>query len=157
MRVGTPPTAGTASQRGEAKQMPVLNKTGGRVDDATTAPSSPVGATEALLEVENMGKQFGKSWAVHESTFEVRRGEFFGLLGPSGCGKSTTLNIVAGFLDPTVGDVRINRNSVVGVPPHRRDTALVFQDYALFPHLSDRQSVVWGKSVSGRVGMGGRR
>src|SRR3546814_3585284 len=69
--------------------MPVLNKTGGRVDDATTAPSSPVGATEALLEVENMGKQFGKSWAVHESTFEVRRGEFFGLLGPSGCGKST--------------------------------------------------------------------
>src|SRR3546814_13975762 len=72
MRVGTPPTAGTASQRGEAKQMPVLNKTGGRVDDATTAPSSPVGATEALLEVENMGKQFGKSWAVHESTFEVR-------------------------------------------------------------------------------------
>ncbi|HEY9565322.1 MAG TPA: ABC transporter ATP-binding protein [Nocardioides sp.] len=130
--------------------MPVLNKTGGRVDDATTAPSSPVGATEALLEVENMGKQFGKSWAVHESTFEVRRGEFFGLLGPSGCGKSTTLNIVAGFLDPTVGDVRINRNSVVGVPPHRRDTAMVFQDYALFPHLSAADNIGFGLKLRRR-------
>src|SRR3546814_12811580 len=109
MRVGTPPTAGTASQRGEAKQMPVLNKTGGRVDDATTAPSSPVGATEALLEVENMGKQFGKSWAVHESAFAVRRGEFFVLLGPSGCGKSTTLNIEEGLPAPTDGDGRIHR------------------------------------------------
>src|SRR3546814_4134655 len=109
--------------------MPVLNKTGGRVDDATTAPSSPVGATEALLEVENMGKQFGQSWAVHESTFEVRRGEFFGLLGPSGGGKSTPLNIVAGYLDPTVRNFRINRNSGVGLPPPRRHTAMELRDY----------------------------
>src|SRR3546814_15055491 len=111
MRVGTPPTAGTASQRGEAKQMPVLNKTGGRVDDATTTPSSPVGATEALHEVENMGKQFGKSWAVHESKFEVRRGEFFGLFCPSVCGKSTSTNIWAGCMYPTFVDVRTYKNS----------------------------------------------
>src|SRR3546814_9763525 len=129
------------SDGGQTCTLRFVNKTGGRVDEATRAPSSPVGATEALLKVENMGRQFGKSWAVHESTFEVRRGEFFGLLGPSGCGKSTTLNIVAGFLDPTVGDVRINRNSVVGVPPHRRDTAMVFQDYALFPHLSAADNI----------------
>jgi putative spermidine/putrescine transport system ATP-binding protein len=99
---------------------------------------------EAHLEVVDLGMRFGAGWAVKDSTFTVQRGEFFGLLGPSGCGKSTTLNIVAGFLDPTEGDVILGGNSLLGVPPHKRDTAMVFQDYALFPHLSAAENVGFG-------------
>jgi ABC-type Fe3+/spermidine/putrescine transport system ATPase subunit len=98
----------------------------------------------AQLEVEAFGKRFGDRWAVQDSHFEVAKGEFFGLLGPSGCGKTTTLNAVAGFVEPSAGDIRIAGRSVLGVPPHRRDTAMVFQNYALFPHLSAADNVAFG-------------
>jgi putative spermidine/putrescine transport system ATP-binding protein len=102
------------------------------------------------LAVESFGKRFGDRWAVQDSHFDVRKGEFFGLLGPSGCGKTTTLNAVAGFVEPTVGDIRIAGKSVLGIPPHRRDTAMVFQNYALFPHLSAADNIAFGLKLRRR-------
>jgi ABC-type Fe3+/spermidine/putrescine transport system ATPase subunit len=96
----------------------------------------------------DLGRRFGVAedgdWAVRDSNFEVGRGEFFGLLGPSGCGKSTTLNLIAGFLEPTHGEVRLSGKLLNGVPPHQRGTAMVFQDYALFPHLSAADNIAFG-------------
>lgn len=100
------------------------------------------------LVAHGLGRRFGVDstgdWAVRDSSFEVARGEFFGLLGPSGCGKSTTLNLVAGFLEPTAGEIRLSGKLLNGVPPHRRGTAMVFQDYALFPHLSAFDNIAFG-------------
>lgn len=99
------------------------------------------------LVLDKVSKEFGGSkpyWAVKESSFEVMKGEFFGLLGPSGCGKSTTLNIIAGFQDPTTGEVRLSGRRLNGVLPHQRHTAMVFQDYALFPHLSAADNIAFG-------------
>jgi len=104
----------------------------------------PAVRAAAQLEIEAFGKRFGDRWAVQDSHFQVGKGEFFGLLGPSGCGKTTTLNAVAGFVEPSAGDIRIAGRSVLGVPPHRRDTAMVFQNYALFPHLSAADNVAFG-------------
>jgi len=100
------------------------------------------------LVAKGLGRRFDVDstgdWAVRDSNFEVARGEFFGLLGPSGCGKSTTLNLVAGFLEPTAGEIRLSGKLLNGVPPHRRGTAMVFQDYALFPHLSAADNIAFG-------------
>jgi ABC-type Fe3+/spermidine/putrescine transport system ATPase subunit len=107
--------------------------------------AAPAPAAGEHLVVRDLGKQFASGdWAVVKSDFEVARGEFFGLLGPSGCGKSTTLNLIAGFLEPTQGEVRLSDKLLNGVPPHRRGTAMVFQDYALFPHLSAADNVAFG-------------
>src|SRR5262249_40431999 len=103
------------------------------------------------LVAADLGKQFASGdWAVIGSNFEVARGEFFGLLGPSGCGKSTTLNLIAGFLEPTTGEVRLSGKLLNGVPPHHRGTAMVFQDYALFPHLSAADNVAFGLKLRHR-------
>jgi ABC-type Fe3+/spermidine/putrescine transport system ATPase subunit len=100
------------------------------------------------LVANGLGRRFGVDstgeWAVRDSNFEVARGEFFGLLGPSGCGKSTTLNLIAGFLEPTAGEIQLSGKLLNGVPPHRRGTAMVFQDYALFPHLSAADNIAFG-------------
>src|SRR5882672_1001944 len=104
------------------------------VEPATVAPPAVTAgaARDPHLVATGLGRRFGAGgggdWAVHNATFEVGRGEFFGLLGPSGCGKSTTLNLVAGFLEPTAGEVRLSGKLLNGVPPHRRGTAMVFQD-----------------------------
>jgi ABC-type Fe3+/spermidine/putrescine transport system ATPase subunit len=99
----------------------------------------------AHLVAVDLSRRFGAAdWAVVGASFEVARGEFFGLLGPSGCGKSTTLNMIAGFLEPTTGELRLSGKLLNGVPPHRRGTAMVFQDYALFPHMSAADNVAFG-------------
>jgi len=85
--------------------------------------------------------------AVRGLNLEIRSGEFFTLLGPSGCGKTTTLRMIAGFEEPTSGDVRIEGQSMAGVPPYRRPVNYVFQNYALFPHLSVWQNVAFGLTV----------
>jgi ABC-type Fe3+/spermidine/putrescine transport system ATPase subunit len=109
----------------------------------------------------DLGRRFGTAaagdWAVRDSNFEVCRGEFFGLLGPSGCGKSTTLNLVAGFLEPTAGEIRLSGKLLNGVPPHKRGTAMVFQDYALFPHLSAADNIAFGLRLRRRSGAEIRR
>jgi spermidine/putrescine transport system ATP-binding protein len=87
--------------------------------------------------------------AVREMNLAIREGEFFSLLGPSGCGKTTTMRMVAGFEDPTQGSVFLHGVDVTGVPPHKRDVNMVFQSYALFPHMSVFDNVAFGLNRKG--------
>ncbi len=98
----------------------------------------------ASLELAGVGKRYGSTWALRDVTLRVEPGEFFTLLGPSGCGKTTALRLVAGFLDADEGEIRIDGAVVTGVPPWRRDLGLVFQTYALWPHLSVFEHVAFG-------------
>ncbi|MFG2014257.1 ABC transporter ATP-binding protein [Actinomadura geliboluensis] len=82
--------------------------------------------------------------AVRGVDLEIAQGEFFSLLGPSGCGKTTTMRVIAGFEEPTAGRVRLHGRDVTGVPPNRRDVNMVFQSYALFPHMSVFENVAFG-------------
>ncbi len=90
----------------------------------------------AKVELRNVTKIFGKTIAVNKVSFKVSDGEFFVLLGPSGCGKTTTLRIIAGLEDPDEGEVLIDDKVVNDIPPNKRDIAMVFQNYALYPHMT---------------------
>jgi spermidine/putrescine transport system ATP-binding protein len=96
------------------------------------------------VQLRAVTKRFGALTAVDAIDLEVTPGEFLTLLGPSGCGKTTTLRMVAGFEEPTAGEILIAGRSAVGVPPYRRDVNTVFQQYALFPHLSVLDNVAYG-------------
>ncbi len=89
----------------------------------------------ATVEVRNLVKRFGKVIAVNKISFKVNDGEFFVLLGPSGCGKTTTLRCIAGLEDPDEGEILIDGKVVNDLPPYKRDIAMVFQNYALYPHM----------------------
>jgi ABC-type Fe3+/spermidine/putrescine transport system ATPase subunit len=91
--------------------------------------------TGAEVVLAGLTRYYGETAAVREVSLAVGAGEFVTLLGPSGSGKTTTLMIVAGFVEPSAGDVRIGGRSVLGLPPHRRNLGVVFQSYALFPHM----------------------
>src|SRR5713226_7405417 len=101
-------------------------------------------AKETHLRVSHVTKRFGAVTAVDDVSFEVPKGSFATLLGPSGCGKTTTLRMIAGFYDPDQGDIEIAGRRVNNLPVHRRGTAMVFQDYALFPHMTVRANVGYG-------------
>src|ERR1041384_801883 len=88
------------------------------------------------LEVAGLTKRYAAEVSVGPISFEVHEGEFFSLLGPSGCGKTTTLRCIAGFETLTEGSIRLHGERLDQRPPHRRDVGLVFQNYALFPHLT---------------------
>ena len=96
------------------------------------------------LEVSGLVKRYSESTVVGPVSFTAAEGEFLSLLGPSGCGKTTTLRCIAGFETPNAGDVRVEGRSIVDLPPHRRDVGLVFQNYALFPHLTVGENVAFG-------------
>jgi len=96
------------------------------------------------LRVSNIHKSFGETHALGGISFEVAEGEIVSLLGPSGCGKSTLLNIIAGLEAPDDGDVLWEGQSMTGIPPHRRGFGLMFQDFALFPHLNVFENVAFG-------------
>jgi putative spermidine/putrescine transport system ATP-binding protein len=98
----------------------------------------------ARLTLEGLSKQFGSTVAVHDVSLDVRDGEFVVLLGPSGCGKTTTLRMIAGFIAPTAGRVRLGGQDVTAQAPWRRNAGMVFQSYALFPHLTVAQNVAFG-------------
>ena len=98
----------------------------------------------ADVRLVNITKRFGPMLAVDDVSLDVSDGSFTTLLGPSGCGKTTTLRIVAGFFQPDAGDVFIGRDRVNDLPPHRRRTAMVFQEYALFPHMTVFENVSYG-------------
>jgi spermidine/putrescine ABC transporter ATP-binding subunit len=101
------------------------------------------------LELRRVRKTFGRTVAVAGIDLAVERAEFVGLLGPSGCGKTTTLRIVAGFERPDHGEVVIRGRDVTQLPAHRRDIGIVFQSYALFPHMTVLQNVAYGLRVRG--------
>lgn len=96
------------------------------------------------LELVNIRKEYGEAVAVSDMQMHIAKGEFVSLLGPSGCGKTTTLRMVAGFIEPTRGSILINGRDVTELPPYERNTALVFQSYALFPHMTVAQNVGFG-------------
>ena len=100
--------------------------------------------TTAVVELRGCTRDYGAVRAVDALDLAVHEGEFLALLGPSGCGKTTTLNLVAGFVEPTAGRVLIDGEDVTGRPPHLRGLGVVFQSYALFPHLSVRENVAFG-------------
>ncbi|MBE7522623.1 MAG: ABC transporter ATP-binding protein [Burkholderiales bacterium] len=106
--------------------------------------SSRQDAERPILEIQRVSKRFGEFTAVDDVSISVRRGEFLTFLGPSGCGKTTLLRIIAGFETPTRGDVRIGGLSMARVRPYRRPVGIVFQNLALFPHLSVGENVAFG-------------
>ncbi|MGO4573091.1 ABC transporter ATP-binding protein [Microvirga sp. 2TAF3] len=101
------------------------------------------------LDLVNVTKQFGAHAAVNDVTFSVARGEFFSILGPSGCGKTTLMRMIAGFENPTSGDIRIRDKSMIGVPANRRPVNMVFQSLALFPMMSVGENVAYGLTCRG--------
>jgi ABC-type Fe3+/spermidine/putrescine transport system ATPase subunit len=108
-------------------------------------------ASSAAVELYEVTKRFGGYAAVDHVTLSIKQGEFFSLLGPSGCGKTTTLRMVAGFAYPDEGEIRIAGRVVNDVPAHRRDTNLVFQQLALFPHLDVFDNVAFGLRVKRKL------
>ena len=95
------------------------------------------------VKVENVNKNFNDFNVLKNVGFEIKTGEFFSLLGPSGCGKTTLLRIIAGFEDPTSGDILLDGASVLSLPSNKRHVNTVFQNYALFPHLSVFENVAF--------------
>jgi spermidine/putrescine transport system ATP-binding protein len=113
--------------------------------DATAVETGQTpGTAEDAIRFEGVTKRFGETVAVDDLTLSVRRGEFFSLLGPSGCGKTTTLRMIAGFEQPTAGNVYLEGDPVDDVPPYERHVNTVFQSYALFEHLDVQGNVAFG-------------
>lgn len=98
----------------------------------------------AALNVEKLTKRFGSLTVVNDFELDVNPGELVSLLGPSGCGKSTILRMIAGLLEPDDGTIRIEGQEITWLPPHKRSIGLVFQSYALFPHMSVFENVAFG-------------
>jgi ABC-type Fe3+/spermidine/putrescine transport system ATPase subunit len=94
--------------------------------------------------ISQVTKRFGNVTALHAIDLEIQEGEFLTLLGPSGCGKTTTLRLVAGFIQPTSGTIYLGDEDVTMVPPQHREIGMVFQDYALFPHMTIAENVAFG-------------
>ncbi len=99
---------------------------------------------QGTVELIGVTKRFGEVTAVDAVDLHVRPGEFLSLLGPSGCGKTTSLRMLAGFEEPDEGDIYVSGRAVGGVPPHKRDVNTVFQNYALFPHMTAAENVAYG-------------
>lgn len=98
---------------------------------------------DIILEMNSLSKRYESFFAVDHISSEVKKGEFLTLLGPSGSGKTTTLMMIAGFVEPTSGDILIEGSSIVSKPPHKRDVGMVFQNYALFPHLTVFENIAF--------------
>jgi putative spermidine/putrescine transport system ATP-binding protein len=98
----------------------------------------------ADVQLSSISKQYGSMHAVKDITFHIREGELLSLLGPSGCGKTTLLRMIAGFIQPTSGEIYVGGKRIDQVPPYRRDIGMVFQSYALFPHMTVAENVEFG-------------
>ena len=116
-------------------------------EQATPQPRTSEEAT--VVELSNLTKRFRDVVAVSDVDLDIKQGELLTLLGPSGCGKTTTLRMIAGFEQPSEGDVSIDGRSVTGVPSYNRDTGMVFQQYALFPHMSVADNIAFGLEMQG--------
>ena len=96
------------------------------------------------ISIRSITKRFGKLVAANDICLEIEKGEFFTLLGPSGCGKTTLLRCIAGFLDPEDGQIYFGDHRVDEIPTHKRGVGMVFQNYAVFPHLSVQDNIRYG-------------
>ncbi len=103
----------------------------------------------AAVSIQSVSQRYGSATALETVDLEIVAGEYVVLLGPSGCGKTTLLNIIGGFAEPTAGRVLIGGRDMAGVPPKARPTTTVFQDYALFPHMTLRDNVAFGLRMRG--------
>jgi putative spermidine/putrescine transport system ATP-binding protein/spermidine/putrescine transport system ATP-binding protein len=101
------------------------------------------------VRLDAVSKRFGAVTALHETSLRIAPGEFMTLLGPSGCGKTTLLNLIAGFLEPGGGEIFIGGDLVTEVPVHRREIGIVFQNYALFPHMTVAKNIGYGLRARG--------
>src|SRR5690242_5736221 len=106
--------------------------------------------SETVLELRRISKEFGAHRAVTDVSLEIPRGAFFSLLGPSGCGKTTILRLIAGFETPTAGEVWLRGRRIDALPPYERNVNTVFQNYALFPHLTVQGNIEFGLRREGR-------
>lgn len=120
-------------------------------DAQTSAQARPTPHVKdnAIIRFENITKRFGKMVAVDNVTLNIQEGEFFALLGPSGCGKTTLLRMLAGFETPTEGRVLIDGKDVAALPPNKRPVNMVFQSYAVFPHMKVADNVGYGLKMDG--------
>jgi len=98
----------------------------------------------SFIQIKNISKHFADVKAVDDVSFEIKEGEFFSLLGPSGCGKTTLLRLLAGFEYPTSGNLLIDGTDITALPPDKRPTNMVFQNYAIFPHLNVEKNIQFG-------------
>jgi spermidine/putrescine ABC transporter ATP-binding subunit len=120
-------------------------------DAQTSAQARPTPHVKdnAIIRFENITKRFGKMVAVDNVTLDIQEGAFFALLGPSGCGKTTLLRMLAGFETPTEGRVLIDGKDVAALPPNKRPVNMVFQSYAVFPHMKVADNVGYGLKMDG--------
>jgi putrescine transport system ATP-binding protein len=118
--------------------------------DELPKPELPAAATDVpLLRIDAVVKKFGRFKAVDRLSLDIRAGEFFALLGPSGCGKTTLLRMIAGFETPDEGRILLDGKDIAQVLPHRRPVNMMFQNYALFPHLIVRDNIAFGLKRAG--------
>jgi putative spermidine/putrescine transport system ATP-binding protein len=136
----------TASPRPTREGTAVASTQASATDDDPGATKS---AEDLDVRLVGVSKLYGEVAAVRSLDLEVKRGEFFTLLGPSGSGKTTTLRMIAGFEEPDTGRVELGGKDVTGLPPYDRSVNTVFQDYALFPHMSVGDNVAYGLRVMG--------
>ncbi|PWJ84899.1 spermidine/putrescine ABC transporter ATP-binding subunit [Pseudaminobacter salicylatoxidans] len=106
-------------------------------------PERPL-SDRTMIEISHVSRSYGAFKALDDASLTIREGEFFSLLGPSGCGKTTLLRMIAGFDNPTTGTIAIDGQPMEGIPANRRPTNMVFQSYAIFPHLNVEQNVAYG-------------
>jgi len=106
----------------------------------------------SFLSIKGLGKRFGSFVAVDKLDLDVERGEFISLLGPSGCGKTTTLQMVAGFIEPTHGTISVDGRDITSLRAEKRGMGVVFQSYALFPHMTVEQNIAFGLEMRGMSG-----
>src|SRR5258708_5051181 len=104
---------------------------------------------EGFLRIENLSKRFGATTAVDGVALHIVHGEFFSLLGPSGCGKTTLLRMIGGFTLADAGTIALDGEDVTSLPPNKRATNMVFQSYAIFPHLNVRDNIAYGLRTEG--------
>ncbi|UPW18975.1 putrescine ABC transporter ATP-binding subunit PotG [Agarivorans sp. TSD2052] len=114
------------------------------VSQISTAPVSDKPDPEPLLYIENISKDYDGAIAVDNVSLTINKGEIFALLGASGCGKSTLLRMLAGFEKPNAGKIILDGQDVINVPPHKRPVNMMFQSYALFPHMTVEQNIAFG-------------
>jgi putative spermidine/putrescine transport system ATP-binding protein/spermidine/putrescine transport system ATP-binding protein len=115
----------------------------------STVTERSAAGTRMAVQLDGVTKRFGDSTALHEAWLKIPPGEFMTLLGPSGCGKTTLLNLVAGFLESDGGEIFIDGTLVTETPAHRREIGIVFQNYALFPHMTVAKNIAYGLKTRG--------